>query len=68
MMVSEVMFSTEHVPQLSITDSNMKWPLRFTFSYVQSISQYYKQRTVEEAPLQSIQSPHKLQMIAIIQT
>ena len=50
-MVPEVMFSTECVPQLSITDSKLKWPLHFAFSYVQPVSQHYKQRTVGETPL-----------------
>ena len=32
--VPELMFSTERTPQQSITDSKVKWPLCFTFSYV----------------------------------
>ena len=48
------MFSSERAPQLSITDLKVKWSLRFAFSYVQPITQCYKQRTVGEAPLQSI--------------
>ena len=50
-MTPEVMFSTEHVPQLSITGSKVKWPLCFAFSYVQPVSQHYKRRTVGEVPL-----------------
>ena len=41
-MVPELMFLSEHAPQLSIIDSKVKWPLRFTFSYVQPITQHYK--------------------------
>ena len=41
-MATEVMFLTERVPQKSITDLKVKWPLRFTFSYVQPITQHYK--------------------------
>ena len=44
------MFSSERVPQLSITDSKVKWPLYFFFNYVQSVTQHCKQRTVEEVP------------------
>ena len=47
------MFSSECAPQLSIAGSKVKWPLRFAFSYVQPITQCYKQRTVPEIPLQS---------------
>ena len=32
-MVPEFMFLSEHVPQLSITDWKVKWPLHFTFTY-----------------------------------
>ena len=32
-MAPEIMFSTECMSQLSITDSKVKWPLRFAFSY-----------------------------------
>ena len=55
----------EHVSQLLITYSKVKWLLRFAFSYVQFISQHYKQRTVGEVPLQSIQSPEKIEMIPV---
>ena len=34
----------------------MQWPLCFAFSYVQLITQCYRQKTVEEVPLQ--QSSH----------
>ena len=30
-MIPEVMFSTERMPQLSITDLNVKWPLTLLF-------------------------------------
>ena len=58
-MAPEVMFLTELTPQLSITDSKVKWPL---CCYVQPISQHYKRR---KAPPQSIQSPRKIWMIPI---
>ena len=44
-MAPEVMFSTELMPQISITDSKVKWLLYFTFSYVQPITQRYKWTT-----------------------
>ena len=50
------MFLSERVPQLSKTVSKVQWPLHFTFSYVQPVTQCYKRKTVEEAPLQ--QSSH----------
>ena len=59
------MFSTELVPQILITDSKVKWPLHFALSYVQPVSQCYKQRTVGEAPLQSIQSPWKIHIYKV---
>ena len=31
-------------PQISITALKMKWPLCFAFSYVQLVTQHYKQR------------------------
>ena len=43
-MAPELMFLSERVPQLSKTASKVQWPLRFTFSYVQPITQCYKQR------------------------
>ena len=49
------MFSSERVPQLSKTASKVQWPLRFTFSYVQPVTQHYRRKTVE-VPLQ--QSSH----------
>ena len=42
----ELMFLTECAPQLSTTDSKVKWPLRLVFSYMQPITQCYKLRTV----------------------
>ena len=33
-MVPKVMFSTEHVAQISIADSKMKWLLHFAFNSV----------------------------------
>ena len=63
-MVPELMFSSEGMPQLSITDLKVKW---FAFSYVQPVTQCYKRRTVGELPLQSIQSPQKIWMICMPQ-
>ena len=37
-IMPEVMFSTERMSQISITDLKVKWPLCFTFSFVQSIT------------------------------
>ena len=51
-MVPEVMFLTECMLQTSIANSKIKWPLCFAFNYVQPVSQCYKQRSVEETPLQ----------------
>ena len=61
----ELMISSEHVPQLSNTASKVQWPLRFAFSYVQHVTQCYKQKTGLESPLQSIQSPWKIQTIHV---
>ena len=61
-MAPELMFSSEHTLQLSKTASK---PLCFTFSYVQPITQRYKQRTVLELSLQSMQSPQKIQTIPV---
>ena len=47
--VPTLMFLSECAPQLSITDSKVKWPLHFTFSYVQSVTQHQKQRTLESS-------------------
>ena len=38
----ELMFSSEHTPQLSNTASKVQWPLRFAFSYVQPVTQCYR--------------------------
>ena len=56
--VSGLLFSSEYTQQLSITEI-VKWPLCFIFRYVQLVTQHYKQRTVQEGPLQSIQSQRK---------
>ena len=37
-MVPELMFSSEHAPQLSQTASKVQWPLRFDFNYVQPVT------------------------------
>ena len=42
----------ERMPQLSKTASKAQWTLRFAFSYVQPVTQRYRQKTVEEVPLQ----------------
>ena len=54
-MAPELMFLSERVPELSNTASKVQWSLRFAFSYVQSITQRYRRKTVE-VPLQ--QSSH----------
>ena len=41
-MEPEVMFLTERMPQLSITDSKEQWLLRFAFGYVQPVTQCSK--------------------------
>ena len=51
-MVPELIFSSEHMPQISKTASKVQWPLHFAFSYVQAL----QIKTVEEEPLQ--QSSH----------
>ena len=51
-----LMFSSEHAPQLSQTTLKVQWPLRFDFSYVQPVTQRYRRKTVKEVPLQ--QSSH----------
>ena len=55
--INVFMFLYEHAPQLSNTASKVQWPLRFAFSYVQSITQHYRRKTVE-VPLQQ-SSCHK---------
>ena len=47
-MALEIMFSSECMPQLSITDSKVKWLLHFTFNHYTVL---YKRRTVGEVPL-----------------
>ena len=58
-MAPESLFSSERISQLSNTALKEQWPLRFDFSYVQPITQCYKQKPIEEVPLQSMQSPLK---------
>ena len=41
-MAPELMFLSERVPQLSQTASQVQWPLRFAFSYVQLVTQHYR--------------------------
>ena len=57
-MVLELIFLSERVPQLSIADLKVKW------LSVQPITQHYKQRTVGEVAMQSIQSPWKIPLFA----
>ena len=38
-MVLELIFSSKRAPQLSITNSKVKWPLRFAFTNFQPITQ-----------------------------
>ena len=59
-MAPELIFSSEHAPQLSNTALKVQWPLRFIFSYVQPVTQHYRRKTVEEVPLQ--QSSHHKNM------
>ena len=47
-IAQELMFLSEPVPQLSITDLKVKWLVHFAFSYVQHVTQCYKQRTLEK--------------------
>ena len=56
---------TIHALQLSIFVLQVKWSVRFAFTYFQHVTQCYEQRTVGKALLQSIQSPWKIWMIAI---
>ena len=55
-MVPELMFLSEGASQLLKTASKVQWPLCFAFSYVQSVTQHYRRKTVQEVPLQ--QSSH----------
>ena len=41
----ELMFLSERALQLSNIDLEVKWPLRFTFSYVQPITLCYSRRS-----------------------
>ena len=41
-MGPELMFLSEHVPQLSKTSLKIQWPLRFAFSYFQPVTQRYR--------------------------
>ena len=64
-MVPELMLSSERMPQLSNTASKVQWPLRFTYSYVQPVTQCYRQKkTVEEVPLQQ-SNQHENMMICV---
>ena len=54
--VPELLFSSEHVPQLSNTALKVQWPLRFTFSYVHPITQTENSGRSASA---TIQSPQK---------
>ena len=45
----------------------MQWPLCFTFSYIQPVTQRYRRKTVEEVPLQQ-SSHHENTMIYMPQT
>ena len=53
------MFSSERTPQLSQTTSKVQWPLRFDFSYVQPVTQRYRQKNSKRSPSATIQSPRK---------
>ena len=41
-----------HTPAISIFVRKVKYPLRFVVSYVQPVTQHFKPRTVQKAPLQ----------------
>ena len=56
-MVPKLMFLSERMLQLLITDWKVKSPLRFAFNCVQPLIQHYKQDKQGKVPLQSIQSP-----------
>ena len=57
---------TIHAPQLSITDSKVKWPLCFSYvQYVHPVPKRCERRILREAPLQSIQSPQKIWTIPV---
>ena len=51
-MVPELLFSSERVPWLSNTALKVQWPLRFTFSYVQPITQTKNSRRSASATIQ----------------
>ena len=53
--------SAKRTPRLSNTEIK-KWPLGSIISYVQPITQHYKQTTLGEGSMQSIQSQWKTQM------
>ena len=57
-MTPELMFSSERMPQLSKTVLKVQWPLCFAFSYVQPVTQCYKQRTALENHLCNQSSHH----------
>ena len=56
-MVPELMLLSGRMPQLSYIALKVQWPLCFTFSYVQPVTQRYRQK---EVPLQ--QSSHHKNM------
>ena len=56
-MAPELMFSSERcASQLSNTTLKVQWPLCFTYSYAQPVTQCNRRKTIEEVPLQ--QSSH----------
>ena len=42
-MVPDLMYSSERKPQLLIMDLKVEWLINFAFSYVEPVTQCYKQ-------------------------
>ena len=59
-MVSELIFSSQHTPQISKTALKVQWSLRFAFSYVQPITQRYRQKKNRRKASATIQSPQNI--------
>ena len=53
-MTGEPMYTaSEMAPRAPIIFRKVKYPLRFVVSFVQPVTQHFKSRTVQNAPLQS---------------
>ena len=59
-MAPQLMFSSEHAPQLSKTASKVQWPLRFAFSYIY-LARYtaLQMKNNRRSASATIQSPRK---------